>query len=97
VDVNHVNMLMNDTGFIQRTTTLNPITNGSDSIQVVDPVPQHSALDSELVVLSIFAQEIMRLIFPNSTDEMHLLCSNMTERKGGLILGKQVIIKSTTV
>lgn len=97
VDPTHIDRLFNDASFLSRTSSLNPRRNGGRSIIVTDPVPMHTGLDSEIVVLSIFAQEIIRVIFPNSEENIRLLNADMTQRKGGLVLGTQQIIDSTTV
>lgn len=97
VDPKHVDQLMNDKAFHARTSTLNPIKHTDNSIVVTDPVPEHSRVDSEIVVLSILAQEIMRVIFPSSIETIRLIDPDMTKRKVGLVLGKIVVIKSTTV
>ena len=96
-DPKQVDQLMNDKAFHTRTSTLNPIKHTDKSIIVTDPVPEHSRVDSEIVVLSIFAQEIMRVIFPNSTETIRLIDPDMTKRKVGLALGNTAVINSTTV
>lgn len=93
----HVDQLMKDNDFHIRTSTLSPAKLNDKSIVVSDPVPNHSRIDSEIVVLSIFSQEIMRVIFPNSTETIKLIESDMTKRKIGLVLGGVKIIESTDV
>lgn len=95
VDSNHLNMLMNDRQFLTDIGYLNPSRLDNQNIVLTDPIEQHHAIDTEMVVLSNFARSIKRLVFPNSNDDIEFLNPIVGHQKGGLVHGKTVIIDST--
>ena len=95
VDADHLDSLMNDGQFLTDIEYLNPSRLDNQNIVLTDPIEQHHAIDTEMVVLSNFARAIKRLIFPDSNDDIVFLNPIVGHQKGGLVQGKTVIIDST--
>ncbi len=54
-DQNHLTTLLNDQQFQMNINYLNPYRLDNNNIVLFDPITQHNALDTEIVILSKFA------------------------------------------
>lgn len=86
VDSNHLNTLLQDQVFNSEILYLKPrLLGGGKSIGLTDPILEHSSFDTEVVVLTIFARAMKRLIFPESEHDIMFMNPFANTRKGGLI------------
>jgi len=87
VDPNHLSILLQDQGFKSEILYLKPqLLTGGKSIGLTDPIQEHSSFDTEVVVLTIFARAMKRLIFPESEHDVMFMNPFANTFKGGLIL-----------
>ena len=90
--------LLQDKVFLQSIEYLNPDnTINSNSIILIDPVSTHYYLDTEIVVLSIFARGINRILFPNIDNTIEYINPIVNQQKGGLVVNGKIIISSTDI
>ena len=94
-DSSHLDTLLDDQQFSSDINYLQPDRLVNLNIVLTDPIEQHHAIDTEMVVLSSFARAIKRLIFPNSNEDIVFLNPIVGQKKGGLAHGKTVVIDST--
>src|SRR6056297_1684308 len=87
-DANHLDTLLNDQQFTSDIEYLNPQRLDNHNIILTDPIKQHHAFDTEMVVLSSFARAIKRLIFTNSDEDIVFMNPIVGQQKGGLAHGK---------
>lgn len=92
-----LNALLANDGFAQDINYLMPNRLDDRKIVLTDPVPQHDRLDSEVVVLSMFANGIKRILFPDTGYNIEFLVPFANAQKGGLRHDTQIVIHSTTV
>jgi hypothetical protein len=93
VDQNHLNTLLQNELFKSEIHYLKPqILGGGTSIGLSDPIPEHSSYDTEVVVLTIFARAMKRLIFLESEHEILFMYPFANANKGGLVLGGTTIV-----
>lgn len=97
VNGNHLSLLLADNLFMGDIQYLQPSKFDDKNIVLTDPIIQHGRLESEMVVLSIFARGIKRVIFPNTKYEIEFLDPYVGHQKGGLVYNDQKIIDSTDI
>lgn len=93
----YLDQLINDTSFSKEIQYLNPNRINGTNLVLFDPVPQHDHLDTEAVILSIFARAIKRIIFPNTAFEIEFLNPFVNQQKGGVHHNGTRIITSTDI
>lgn len=91
-----LDQLLSDQEFQKEINYLNPTRMG-EKILLNDPIEQHSSIDSEIVVLSIFSCAIKRILFPSTKYQIEFLNPFANQQKGGLSHNLQIIIESTTI
>jgi len=73
VDPNHLNILLQDQVFNSEIYYLTPrLLSSGNAIRLTDPIKEHSSFDTEVVVLTIFARAMKRLIFPKVSIMLYL-------------------------
>ncbi len=93
VDQNHLKTLLEDQLFTSEIQYLKPqLLSGGKSIGLTDPIPEHSFFDTEVVVLTIFARAMKRLIFLESEHDVIFMNPFANTLKGGLILGDTTML-----
>lgn len=97
VESNHLIALLADNDFIVNVNYLNPSKISDNHIVFFDPITHHTALDTEMVVLSKCASAIKRVIFPDTSFTVEFLNPILGQQKGGLIHNDLVIIDSTDI
>ena len=93
----HLSTLLNDRSFLIEIDYLKPSCIDNNYILLLDPVIEHSPLDSEVVVLSKFARAIKRILFQDSANSIEFLFPFMEQQKGGLVHNGIRIIDSTEI
>lgn len=87
--------LLSDKDLESSISYLQPKQLDSVNIALTDPIDTHSRLDTEVVILTIFAKELKRLFFSNSNFQIEFLNPYANEQKGGLHHNGSIIIDST--
>lgn len=96
-DTVYLDQLINDTRFAEEIHYLNPNRINGNNLVLFDPVPQHDYLDTEAVILSIFARAIKRIMFSNTAFEIEFLNPFVNQQKGGVHHNGTRIITSTDI
>ncbi|HAF29441.1 MAG TPA: hypothetical protein DCG75_10380 [Bacteroidales bacterium] len=96
-DKKYLDGLLNDNNFSANIKYLSPIRLNDVNLVLFDPITEHNALDSEVVILSKFARAIKSLFFPNTAYNVELLNPVLNQQKGGLIHNTERIIDSTDI
>lgn len=94
---NDLTTLMNDANFCTNIRYLSPNRLDNNNLALFDPVTQHNALDTEIVVLTKFSRAIKNLLFPNTNYGVEFLHPILGEQKGGLVHNGTSIIDSTDI
>jgi len=94
---NHLTTLLNNRNFQIEINYLKPSCIDDNNILLFDPIIEHNPLDSEVVVLSMFARAIKRILFPDSANSVEFLFPYVEQQKGGLIHNNIRIIDSTEI
>jgi hypothetical protein len=89
--------LLNDDAFVANINYLNPYKLNDLNLVLFDPITQHNALDSEVVILSKFARGIKNLFFQDTPYNIEFLNPIINQQKGGLVHNNQRIIESTDI
>lgn len=89
--------LLKDQAFLQKIAYFKPKKLDDKRLILFDPIEQHSALDSEVVVLTIFSYAIKRVLFPESDYNIEFISPFANSQKGGLHHNGNKIINSTTI
>ena len=89
--------LLKEQAFLQEITYLKPEKMDEKRLILFDPIEQHSALDSEVVVLTIFSYATKSILFPESGYNIEFISPFANSQKGGLHLNGYKIINSTTI
>jgi hypothetical protein len=97
VKPSHLEILLSDNELQTEIKYLNPKKLDTHSIGLYDPILQHYYLDTEMVVLSIFARAIKRLVFSNSNHNIVFLNPYVGQQKGGFAYNNEIIIDSTDI
>ncbi len=96
-DKKYLDGLLNDAEFAANINYLNPYRLNDLNLALFDPITQHNALDSEVVILSKFARAIKNLFFPNTPHNIEFMNPIINQQKGGLIHNTERIIDSTDI
>jgi hypothetical protein len=88
----HLTTLMNDAEFQLRIEHLNPEIIENNYLNLTDNVQQHNMLDSEVVILSIFARAIKRILYPDTSTQIEFLNPIVNRQKNGLKHDNLIII-----
>jgi len=87
-------VLLTDRTFLSEINYLNPQVTGPNDVILFDPVQEHFSLDTEVVVLTLFAKAFKRLIFPTTTYEIEFLSPFANQSKIGLKHNNQILISN---
>lgn len=88
--------LLTDALFTSEIAYLKPIKT-PNGLFLSDPISEHSALDTEVVVLSMFSKAFKRLMFPKSTYEIEFLSPFANQSKIGLKHNQQILISGNQI
>ena len=88
----HLNLLMNDAEFQSQIEYLNPVRFENNYLDLTDTVEQHNVLDSEVVILAIFARGIKRILYPETQTQIEFLNPIVNRPKNGLRHDNLIII-----
>lgn len=91
-DPKHLQVLLQDTNFSSEINYLNPKSLSDNSIGLIDPINEHSSFDTEVVVLTIFARAMKRLIFPESEHDVTFMNPFANTFKSGLVHGSESLL-----
>lgn len=86
------NTLLADPDFANEIAYLNPIAIDPNGLILTDPVEQHFSLDTEVVVLTLFARAFKRLMFPATSHHIEFLAPFANQSKMGLKHDRQILI-----
>jgi hypothetical protein len=89
--------LLKDQAFLQEIAYFKPKKVDEKRLILCDTIEQHSALDSEVVVLTILSYAIKRILFPESDYNIEFISPFANSQKGGLHHNGNKIINSTTI
>lgn len=89
--------LLEDDEFRTRIDYLEPVRVDENYLQLEDPVETHQEMDSEVVILSIFARGIKRLLYPDTNQNITFLNPDANGYKRGLMHDRLVIIDSVRI
>ena len=96
-DKKYLDGLLNDNDFLVNINYLSPYRLNDLNLVLFDPITEHNALDSEVVILSKFVNVIKNLFFPDTAYKVELLNPILNQQKGGLIHNTERIIDSTDI
>lgn len=94
-DNRFVQGLVADNQFMRDIAYMNPYQLDALNIVLTDSVEQHHPLDTEVVVLSVFANAIKRNFFADTAHNIEFLNPFANQQKGGLHHNGERIIDST--
>ena len=97
IDKRCLDGLLNNAEFVANINYLNQYRLNDLNIALFDPITQHNALDSEIVILSKFARAIKNLFFLDTEYSIEFLNPIINQQKGGLIHNTERIIESTDI
>lgn len=83
---------MNDDEFQSQIEYLNPIRFENNYLDLTDTVEQHNVLDTEVVILTIFARGIKRILYPETQTQIEFLNPIVNRPKNGLRHDDLIII-----
>ena len=86
--------MLADNNFARDIAYLNPVPTAPNGLILIDPVKQHSSLDTEVVVLTMFARAFKRIMFPTTTHDIEFLSPTANQSKIGLRHDKQILISN---
>jgi hypothetical protein len=89
--------ILKEQAFLQEISYLTPEKLDERRLILFDPIEQNNALDSEVVVLTIFSYYIKRVLFPDSDFNIEFINTIANSQKGGLHHNGDKIINSTTI
>lgn len=89
--------LLNDQQFQAHINYLNPYLLDNNNIFLFDPVTKHNPLDTEMVILSIFARAIKDILFADTQYNVEFLNPFLGQQQGGLIHDRIKVIDSTDI
>lgn len=92
VSQEHLNLLMNDDEFQSQIAHLNPERFENNYLDLTDTVEQHTNLDTEVVVLTVFARGIKRILYPETETQIEFLNPIVNRPKNGLRHDNLIII-----
>lgn len=95
VSQEHLTILLNDENFQSEIKFFNPERNENNIIELTDSAEQHSELDTEVVILSIFARAIKRILYPKTQTQIDFLNPIANRQKNGLRHDNLIIIDQT--
>ncbi|WP_159258787.1 hypothetical protein [Tenacibaculum maritimum] len=95
VSQEHLNELLNDEELTINLDYLNPNRTGDNFLELTDTVENHNILDTEVVVLTIFAKAIKRVLYSNSQSQIEFLNPIANMQKNGLRHQNLIIIDQT--
>lgn len=95
VSQEHLTDLLNDELLQTNIKYLNPERNGNNFLELTDSVEQHTELDTEIVILSIFARAIKRILYPDTQTQIEFLNPFVNQQKNGLRHDNLIIIDQT--
>ena len=90
-------ILLKDEAFLSEIAYLKPEKLDDNKLILYDPAIQHSPLDSEVVVLTIFSYAIKRILFLDSDFNIEFLNPFANSQKVGLHHNGYRVINSTTI
>lgn len=96
-DKTQLDALLHNQSFFNEISHLTPNRTSDLDLLLTDPVPQHDSLDTEVVVLSMFARAFKRLFFRDTKHEIEFLTPYANALKGGLRHHTERLIVSTDV
>jgi hypothetical protein len=91
-DPNHLQLLLDDVNFSADINYLTPSRLDNKSIGLTDPIIEHTPFDTEVVVLTIFARAIKRLIFQESEHDVIFMNPFANTFKNGLVHGSTSLL-----
>ncbi len=94
-DPGHIDRILSDRYFSEHIANLKPVRTHEDKLVLIDPVVSHSDLDTEVVILSLFASGIKRILFPETPHQIEFLSPFPNQMKGGLHHRGEGIVTST--
>ena len=86
--------LLEDKYFAEEIAYLNPIQTEPNGLILTDPVELHFSLDTEVVVLTLFARAFKRLIFATTPHDIEFLSPFANQSKIGLRHDSQILISN---
>jgi hypothetical protein len=89
--------LLEDQEFLREIAYLKPEKLDEKRLILFDPIEQHSPLDSEKEVLTIFSYAIKRILFSDSNYDIEFLVPKANPQRGGLKHNTVNVINSTTI
>ena len=92
VEENHLNLILNDEEFQLQSSYLNPVKFENNFINITDNNEFHDILATEVLILTICARAIKRIIYPDTTTHMEFLEKYPNHPKNGLRHGNSIII-----
>jgi hypothetical protein len=95
VSQEHLNELLNDEELTIHLDYLNPSRTGDNFLELTDTVENHNVLDTEVVVLTILAKAIKRVLYPNTESQIEFLNPIANMQKNGLRHKNLIIIDQT--
>lgn len=96
-DPNHLTMLMNDSHFMARINHFTPFRLDDNYLVLSDSNELNDNYDSEMVILSAFADGIKKILFPKTPYPIEFIDPIPRRMKGGLSHNGERIIDSTDV
>lgn len=84
--------LLADNNFAGDIAYLKPILAAPNGLILTDPAEQHFSLDTEVVVLTMFARAFKRIMFSTTAHDIEFLSPIANQSKIGLRHDKQILI-----
>lgn len=89
--------LLADKKFARDMAYLNPLPTESNRLILTDPVEEHSSLDTEVVVLTMFARAFKRIMFPTTPHEIEFLSPTANQSKIGIRHDTRILISNNQI
>ena len=86
--------LLADSNFAREIAYLKPVPTAPNGLILTDPVEQHFSLDTEVVILTMFARAFKHIIFPTTTHDIEFLSPIANQSKIGLRHDNQILISN---
>lgn len=85
-------ILLADATFASEIAYLKPEPTDPNGLILFDPVQEHFQLDTEVVVLTLFAKAFKRIMFSTTTHDIEFLSPLANQSKMGIRHNKQILI-----
>lgn len=95
VSQEQLSLLLEDDILNSQLEHLNPVRVNNNILEITDNVDEHTVLDSEVVILTIFANAIKRILYSETETQIEFLNPFANQQKRGLRHDNLIIIDQT--